>query len=66
MTVYWTNLTPFAYAFICAAACHNNNDHFTALCRDYPGELVPEVNIHPPNILIIIQSLSAFSIYHDP
>ena len=33
MTVYWTNLTPFAYAFICAAACHNNNnDHFTALC----------------------------------
>jgi len=36
MTVYWTNLTPFAYAFICAAACHNNNDHFTALCPWLP------------------------------
>jgi len=34
--------------------------------RDYPGELVPEKNTHPPTILIIIQSLSASSIYHDP
>jgi len=36
--------------------------------RDYPGEPVPEETfmIHPPTILIIIQSLSASSIYHDP
>jgi len=33
--------------------------------RDYPGEPVPE-ETHPPTILIIIQSLSASSIYHDP
>jgi len=35
--------------------------------RDYPGEPVPEETLtHPPTILIIIQSLSASSIYHDP
>jgi len=33
--------------------------------RDYPGEPVPE-ETQPPTILIIIQSLSASSIYHDP
>jgi len=33
--------------------------------RDYPGEPVPE-ETHPTTILIIIQSLSASSIYHDP
>jgi len=33
---------------------------------DYPGEMVPEGTLtHPPTILII-QSLSASSIYHDP
>ena len=35
--------------------------------RDYLGEPVPEETLtHPPTILIIIQSLSASSIYHDP
>jgi len=34
--------------------------------RDYPGEQVPEETLtHPPTILIIVQSLSASSIYHD-
>jgi len=34
--------------------------------RDYQGELVPEKNIHPSTILIIIQTLSASSIYYNP
>jgi len=34
--------------------------------RDYQGEPLPEKNTHPPTILIIMQSLSASSIYHDP
>jgi len=39
---------------------HNNN-HFMAVCPRLPRR-----NIHRPTILIIIQSLSASSIYHDP
>jgi len=35
--------------------------------RDFPGELVPEENIHPLTpILIINHPLSASSIYYDP
>jgi len=34
--------------------------------RDYSGEPVPEKNIHPPIILISVQSLSDSSIYYDP
>jgi len=35
--------------------------------RDYPSEPVQEEkNTHPTTILIIIQSLSASSIYYDP
>jgi len=33
--------------------------------QDYPGEPIPE-DTHPPTILIIIQSSSASSVYHDP
>jgi len=47
-----------------------NDSHTTTVLRpfvrDYPGEPVPEKNTHPPTFLIIIQSLSASSIYHDP
>ena len=41
-----------------------NNNRFTPFVRDNPGELLPAT--HPPTILIIIQSLLASSIYHDP
>jgi len=43
---------------------HNNN-RFTALCPGLPGWAGTRGNIYPPTILII-QSLSASSIYHDP
>jgi len=45
---------------------NNNNNHFTALCPGLPGWAGTRRNTHPPTILIIIQSLSASSIYHDP
>jgi len=45
---------------------NNNNDRFTALCPGLPGWAGTRINTHPPTILIIIQSLSASSIYHDP
>jgi len=44
---------------------HNNN-HFTALCLGLPGWAGTRRNTHPPTIMIITQSLSASSIYHDP
>jgi len=34
--------------------------------RDYPGEPEPEETFTHSPVLIIIQSLSASSIYHDP
>jgi len=37
-----------------------------ALCPGLPGWAGTRRNIHPPTIVIIIQSLSASSIYHDP
>ena len=44
----------------------NNNNRFMALCLGLPGWAGTRINIHPPTILIIIQSLSGSSIYHDP
>jgi len=44
---------------------NNNNNCFTALCPRLPGWAVTRRNTHPPTILII-QSLPASSIYHDP
>ena len=44
----------------------NNNNRFMALCPGLPGWAGTRRNTHPPTILIIIQSLSASSIYHDP
>jgi len=44
-------------------------NRFTALCRGLPGWAGIRRNIHPltyPDILIIIQPLSASSIYYDP
>ena len=43
-----------------------HNDRFTALWPGLPGQAGTRWNTHPPAILIIIQSLSASSIYHDP
>jgi len=45
---------------------NNNNNCFTALCPWLPGWAGTRRNTHPPTILIIIQSLSASSICHDP
>jgi len=45
---------------------NNNNNRFTALCLGLPGRAGTRRNTHPPTILIIFQSLSASSIYHDP
>jgi len=39
---------------------------FTALCLGLPGWAGTRRNTHPPTILIIIQSLSASSMYYDP
>jgi len=36
------------------------------LCSGLPGWAGTRRNTHPPTILIVIQSLSASSIYHDP
>jgi len=44
----------------------NNNNRFTTLCPGLPGWAGTRRNTHPPTILIIIQSLSASSVYHDP
>jgi len=43
-----------------------NNNRFMALCLGLPGWAGTRRNIYPPTILIIIQSLSASSIYYDP
>ena len=45
---------------------YNNNNRFRALCPGLPRWAGTIRNTHPPTILIIIQSLSASSIYHDP
>jgi len=45
---------------------NNNNDRFTALCPGLPRWAGARRNTHPPTTLIIIQSLSASSTYHDP
>jgi len=45
---------------------NNNNNRFMALCPGLPGWASTRRNIHPSTILIIIQSLSASSIYYDP
>jgi len=50
---------------IIALPCVQSN-RFTALCPGLPGWAGTRRNIHPPTILIIIQSLSASSIYYDP
>ena len=48
-------------------ALHNNNNNcFMALCPGLPVCGGTRRYTHPPTILIIIQSLSASSIYHDP
>jgi len=39
---------------------------FTAFCPALPGWAGTRRNTHPPTILIIIQSLSVSSIYHNP
>ena len=45
---------------------NNNNIRFTALCQGLLGRGSTRRNIYPPTILIIIQSLSASSIYQHP
>ena len=43
-----------------------HNNRYMALCPGLPRSAGTRRNTHPPTILIIIQSLSASSIYHDP
>jgi len=43
-----------------------HNNRFTVLCPGLPSWAATRRNTHPPTILIIIQSLSASSIYNDP
>jgi len=45
---------------------NNNNNRFTALCPGLPGWASTRRNIHPPIILIIIQTLSTSSMYYVP
>jgi len=53
------------YSMIHVYIQHNNNC-FTALCPWLPRWAGTRRNTHSPTVLIIIQSLSASSIYHDP
>jgi len=50
--------------YVSIVTYNNNNDYFTALCPGLPWWAGTRRNTHPPTILIIIQSLSASSIYH--
>jgi len=50
---------------MCISYAYNNNNRFTALCPGLPGSAGTRRNTHPPTILIVIQSLSASSIYRD-
>jgi len=50
----------------CIASTTTHNGRFTALCPGLPVWAGTRRNTYPPTILIIIQSLSASSIYHDP
>jgi len=61
----WLGRKPFFRN--CSVILHNNNNNnrFTALCPGLPRWAGTSRNIHPPTILII-QFLSASSIYHDP
>ena len=52
-----------AWQSFCMTSLHN---HFTALCPGLPGWACTRRNTHPPTIVIIIQTLSASSIYYDP
>jgi len=45
---------------------NNNNNRFMVLCLGLPGWACTRRNTRPPIIQIIIQSVSASSIYHDP
>ena len=45
---------------------NNNNNRFMALCPGLPGWAGTRRNIYPPTVLIIIQSLSASSVYYYP
>jgi len=47
-------------------AFNGNNNRFTALRPGLPGWAGTRRNIHPPTVLILVKSLSASSIYHDP
>jgi len=60
-------ISPLANLLQCYFSYNNNNNNrFTALCPGLPGWAGTRRNTHLPTILIIIQSLSASSIYHDP
>jgi len=58
--------SPCLWSYFTASNNNNNNNHFMALCLGLPGWAGTRRNTHPPTMLIIIQSLSASSIYHDP
>ena len=50
----------------CSIIFHFYYNYFTVLCPGLPGWAGSRRNIHPPTILIIIQSLSDSSMYYDP
>ena len=55
-----------AFSYVCQNYYYYHYNRFTTLSSDYPGEPVPEETFTHSHILIIIQSLSAPSTYHDP
>jgi len=60
---FWTSRLPKAEW---QSNTQQHNNCFMALCPGLPGWAGTRRNTHPPTILLIIQSLSASSIYHDP
>ena len=54
------------YITLCLKAVQQQQQPFYSPCPGQPGWASTRRNTHPPTILIIIQSLSASSIYHNP
>jgi len=79
-TVVLPSLPKLKFARKIGSTCNSNCALHTLYCltttttttilrpfvRDYPGDPVPEETFNHSHILIIIQPLSASSIYYDP
>ena len=67
LVTFWFQCTVYKsiylLTYLLSTTTTKNNNRFMALCPGLPGWAGTRRNTHPPTILIIIQSLSASSIY---